>query len=136
MRPPVAECAALGLYLRLNPSVRVRENEYFDAALRRFKLPVKKRASSPSCGDVNSTRTDQERKRKKLRGETSSEAPLAREHARSAAVLRPAPPALRPVPIDLIPRNPRVRAMSSRIESPTTEGAMRSGEKERLASSA
>jgi ribosomal protein S21 len=52
------------------PSVRVRENEYFDAALRRFKRACEK------AGVLTELR------KKGRGGKTAFEAPVAREHAR------------------------------------------------------
>ena len=74
------------------PSVRVRENEYFDAALRRFKRACEK------AGVLTELRRrefyekpTQERKRKKAAAVLAPfEAPVAREHAWHRPAFQPA----------------------------------------------
>jgi small subunit ribosomal protein S21 len=84
------------------PSVRIRENEYFDAALRRFKRACEK------AGVLTELRRrefyekpTQERKRKKAAAvkrhmkRTSRDFAGARSAPRGAAAARPARPAAR-----------------------------------------
>ena len=100
------------------PSVRVRENEYFDAALRRFKRACEK------AGVLTELRRrefyekpTQERKRKK--------AAAVKRHMKrvSREVMRPAP----------LSAPPADRMSRSKSASPEDmKAAMRAGEKERL----
>jgi small subunit ribosomal protein S21 len=115
------------------PSVRVRENEYFDAALRRFKRACEK------AGVLTELRRrefyekpTQERKRKKAAAVKRHLKRLSRENMRGTGRQRPPAPR-RPL---LIPPLLTVDAGSSvSLKERITDdmkAAMRAGEKERL----
>src|ERR1035438_10156576 len=96
MRPPPLVTAALYCHRLIEvwmPSVRVRENEYFDAALRRFKRACEK------AGVLTELRRrefyekpTQERKRKKAAAVKRHLKRLSRENMRSAGGAAPSAP--------------------------------------------
>jgi small subunit ribosomal protein S21 len=101
MRPPAADWGGRHLTIEVwMPSVRVRENEYFDAALRRFKRACEK------AGVLTELRRrefyekpTQERKRKKAAAVKRHLKRLSRENMRGSGGSPAAPstpPAARP----------------------------------------